>query len=173
MIELSELLEPSRIRCQCDISSKKRAFQTLAELLSPSISDLLDDGDSSKDDDGDTQHSDMDIFDALITRERLGCTGLGHGVAMPHSRLSNIDEPIAAMITLSEGIDFEAPDDQPVDLLVSLLVPEHCNDEHLRILAALAKRFSDDYFREEVRAFGTDQAADLYAFLKKQAPHPE
>ncbi len=162
------------MRCQCDLRSKKRAFQTLAELLAPGINDLPvpepAKKKSKKDADEEDPNSDMDIFEAFFTRERLGCTGLGHGVALPHSRMANIDEPIAAMITLAEGIDFEAPDGQPVDLLVGLLVPQDCNDEHLTILAALAKRFSDDYFRDEVRAFGTDQANELYSFLQQQAP---
>lgn len=162
MIELSELLNPSRIGCQRDIRSKKRALQTLAELLAPSVNEGLED----------EELSDMDIFDALITRERLGSTALGHGVALPHSRLANIDAPIAAMITLSDGVDYEATDGQSVDLLVGLLVPEHCNDEHLQILAGLAKRFSVDYFRDEVRAFGTDESENLYAFLQLPAPAP-
>lgn len=160
MIELSELLSPGRIGCQRDIRSKKRALQTLAELLAPSVSEGLDDD----------ELSDMDIFDALVTRERLGSTALGHGVALPHSRLANIEAPIAAMITLADGIDYEAPDDQPVDLLVGLLVPQDCNDEHLKILADLAKRFSNDYFRDEVRAFGVDESDNLYAFLQLPAP---
>ncbi len=166
MIELSELLAPSRMRCQCDIRSKKRAVQTLAELLAPSVGELLAEDEGPDDE----NHSDMDIFDALITRERLGSTALGHGVALPHSRLAAIEEPIAAMITLSDGVDFEAQDGQPVDLLIGLLVPERCNDEHLKILAALAQRFSDHYFRDELRTFGTGQAEDLYAFLKQTAP---
>lgn len=165
MIELSELLDPSRIRCQCDIRSKKRAVQTLAELLAPGVSELIDE---DKLDEG--EQSDMDIFDALITRERLGSTALGHGVALPHSRLANVNEPIAAMITLSDGVDFEATDDQPVDVLIGLLVPEHCNDEHLKILAGLAQRFKDHYFRDEVRSFGLDEADALYAFLQQPAP---
>lgn len=159
MIELSELLTPGRIGCQRDIRSKKRALQTLAELLAPSVSA----GDE------DDELSEMDIFDALITRERLGSTALGHGVALPHSRLADLDEPIAAMITLSDGVDYEASDNQPVDLLVGLLVPEKCNDEHLKILAELAKRFSNDYFRDEVRAFGVDEPEALYAFLQQPA----
>lgn len=160
MIEISELLKPSRIGCQRDIRSKKRALQTLAELLTPSINEGLE---------GD-ELSDMDIFDALITRERLGSTALGHGVALPHSRLSNIEAPIAAIITLSDGIDYEAADGQPVDLLIGLLVPEDCNDGHLQILADLARRFSDDYFRDEIRAFGVDESENLYAFLQLPAP---
>jgi len=175
MIELSELLDPSRMRCQCDIRSKKRAIQTLAELLATSVGEILTNnkapGDKvSEDASEDIAQSDMDIFDALITRERLGSTALGHGVALPHSRLADIAEPIAAMITLSDGVDFEAPDGQPVDLLIGLLVPEQCNDEHLKILAGLAQRFSDNYFRDELRTFGTDQAEALYAFLQQPAP---
>lgn len=160
MIDLSELLDPTRIGCQCDIRSKKRAIQTLAELLSASVDH----------DEEDDEASDMDIFDALITRERLGSTALGHGVALPHCRQADVKAPIAAMITLSEGIDYEAPDDQPVDILVGLLVPENCNDEHLKILAELAKRFSNDYFRDEVRAFGIDESAALHAYLQETKP---
>lgn len=170
MIELSQLLDPSRIRCQCDIKSKKRAFETLAELLAPTINNLLPQQDLEELEDGEQVHTDRDIFEALFTRERLGCTGLGHGVALPHSRMENLEEPIAALITLSNGVDFEAPDDQPVDLLVGLLVPENCNDEHLKILAAMAKHFSLDSFRDEVREFSANQNNDLYAFLKQQAP---
>ena len=180
MIELSELLDPSRMRCQCNIRSKKRAVQTLAELLAPSVVEILTknnrSGDKRPEDKGlgegaeEQAQTDMDIFDALITRERLGSTALGHGVALPHSRLANIKEPIAAMITLSNGVDFEAQDEKPVDLLIGLLVPERCNDEHLKILAALAQRFSNNYFRDELRTFGTDQAEALYAFLQQPAP---
>lgn len=167
MIELSQLLDPSRIRCQCDIKSKKRAFETLAELLAPTINSLPPQGDA---DDDEQVHTDRDIFEALFSRERLGCTGLGHGVALPHSRMENLEEPIAAMITLSDGVDFEAPDGQPVDLLVGLLVPTKCNDEHLKILAAMAKHFSLDSFRDEVRSFSADQNNDLYTLLKQQDP---
>lgn len=171
MIELSELLDPSRMRCQCDIRSKKRAVQTLAELLAPSVGQVLtDDKVTEGNAPEDKVQSDMDVFDALITRERLGSTALGHGVALPHSRLADIEKPIAAMITLSDGVDYEAPDGQPVDLMIGLLVPEHCNDEHLKILAALAQRFSDHYFRDELRTFGIDQAEALYAFLQQPAP---
>jgi len=165
MIELSELLDPSRIGCQCDVRSKKKALQTLAELLSDSIT--ADDDDTAENGDEQDQFTDMDIFDALLARERLGSTSLGHGVALPHSRLANIDEPIAALITLEKGVDYEAVDDEPVDMLFGLLVPEVCNDEHLQILSALAKRFSDNTFRETVRQFNPDQSQDLYDYLQE------
>ena len=191
-MDLPELLSPERISCNVRIQSKKRALQTLAELLGASIRENLgihepaaNDGDElpdpasfkaqtlaneakSKEEkakkaksknngsiEGDTPEylSDMDILDALISRERLGATGLGHGVALPHSRLSAIDKPMAAMITLDKGVDFESNDDQAVDLMLGLLVPENCNDEHLKILAMLAKRFSSEALRAELRSF--------------------
>ena len=168
MIELSQLLDPSRIGCHCDVRSKKKALQTLAELLSDSLA-IADEEDSVEDDKQDP-HSDINIFDALLARERLGSTSLGHGVALPHSRLADIDEPIAALITLEKGVDYEAVDDEPVDMLIGLLVPEVCNDEHLQILSALAKRFSDDKFRDTVRQFSPNQSQALFDYLQEPPP---
>jgi len=164
MIELSELLSPNRIVCQCNIRSKKRALQTLSELLAPSVCD------KQIDENVEPELSEMDIFDALINRERLGSTALGHGVALPHSRLNKVEVPIAAMITLESGVDYEAPDEQPVDILIGLLVPEKCNDEHLKILANLAKSLNSQHFRQQLRDFNTNQAQALYDYLQKQAP---
>ena len=107
----------------------------------------------------------MDILDALIVRERLGSTGLGHGVALPHSRLDVVDTPLAAMITLNEGVDFEAGDGEPVDLVLGLLVPRDCNDEHLKILANLARRFGDAEFREALREHDSGDA--LFEHLQR------
>ena len=191
-MDLPELLTPERISCNVRIQSKKRALQTLAELLGASVRESLgmqetavNGGDEvsdpakfkaqtlaneakskeekakkakskkngSVDDEMPDCLSDMDILDALISRERLGATGLGHGVALPHSRLCAIDKPMAAMITLDKGVDFESSDDQAVDLMLGLLVPENCNDEHLKILAKLAKRFSSESLRAELRSF--------------------
>ncbi len=176
-MDLSDLLEPERIRCQCDIQSKKRTLQTLAELLGESLrAKSASEAEASADSDGNDGKtstrkvrmsrkqsdkngdepetlSDMQILDALISRERLGSTGLGHGVGLPHSRMSMIQEPIAAFVTLSQGIDYESADGQPVDLVLGLLVPEDCNDEHLKILAQLARRFSDDTLRQSLRGF--------------------
>ncbi len=154
MIDLPELLVADRICCHCTIHSKKRALQTVAELLGTAFDD--------------EQMSDMDILDALIGRERLGSTGLGYGVALPHSRMENIEKPLAAMITLNDGVDFEAADDKPVDLVFGLLVPQECNDEHLKILAQLARRFSDADLRATLRSFATGDA--LFDYLKNLPP---
>lgn len=109
----------------------------------------------------------MDVLDALIVRERLGSTGLGHGVALPHSRMASIEKPLAAMITLNEGVDFDAADGEPVDLVLGLLVPQECNDEHLKILASLARRFSDAELRDKLRSFSSSD--ELLEHLKTTA----
>jgi PTS system nitrogen regulatory IIA component len=87
--------------------------------------------------------NDTQIFDSLLARERLGSTGLGHGIAIPHGRLAPLDSTAGALLVLETGIDFDAPDGQPVNILFGLLVPEACNDAHLQILAGLAAMFSD------------------------------
>jgi len=194
-MDLSDLLEPERISCRCNVQSKKRTLQTVAELLGESLRakhqakcDNADENATEEPDSGsglslkkmasrksadkpeteaDTL-SDMAILDALISRERLGSTGLGHGVGLPHSRLSCISEPIAAFVTLDEGVDYESSDNQAVDLVLGLLVPEECNDEHLKILAQLAKRFSDETLRTQLRNFNEPER--LYKHLLSLEP---
>ncbi|MFK8077085.1 MAG: PTS sugar transporter subunit IIA [Granulosicoccus sp.] len=197
-MDLSDLLEPERIRCQYSVQSKKRTLQTLAELLgdslrsqhlakcekaaeqnpedvekAPAKSGLSIGKKKSrkvpekKEDDVETL-TDMAILDALISRERLGSTGLGHGVGLPHSRLSCIQEPIAAFVTLNKGVDYESTDGQAVDLVLGLLVPEKCNDEHLKILAQLARRFSDEALRTQLRNF--TEPDKLYTHLLSLEP---
>ncbi len=125
MLDFVQLLDLSRIKCNQPISSKKRALESLAELLTPYAK----------------EHTHMDVLDTLSARERLGSTGLGHGIALPHGRMSNLQAPLAAIITLQEGIDFDSADAKPVVTLFALLMPQHCNEEHLQILSALAKLF--------------------------------
>ena len=159
MTDLPALLDSERIRCGCDIRSKKRALQTVAELMGESLrTGAAAGGDGNGGDGTESAVSDMAILDALTTRERLGSTGIGHGIALPHARLANIDEPLAALITLKEGVDFDSIDGEPVDVVVGLLVPEHCNDEHLKILADLAKRFSDQELRRTLRTCRSGEA---------------
>jgi len=126
-MHISSLLSPSRIVCHQDSGSKKRSLELLSHLLSTAL----------------PAFSEGELFDSLIERERLGSTGLGHGVALPHGRINGLDAPIAALVTLQSGIDYDAIDHQPVDLLFALLVPEESTDEHLQILAHLAAMFSD------------------------------
>ncbi|WP_455380356.1 PTS sugar transporter subunit IIA, partial [Acidihalobacter prosperus] len=95
--------------------------------------------------------SSHEIFDSLLARERLGSTGLGRGVAIPHGRISGLTQTQAAFIKLTRGIDFDAPDQQPVDLLFALLVPEECTDEHLETLGRLAQLFSEPTTVQQIR----------------------
>jgi PTS system nitrogen regulatory IIA component len=134
-MQISELLNPSRIANRQSSSSKKNSLEMLSRLLAESLPDFAD----------------SEIFDSLIGRERLGSTGLGNGVALPHGRVNGLKAPIAALITLEQGIDFDAIDNKPVDLLFALLVPEQSTDEHLQILARLAEMFSNQEFCSKLR----------------------
>jgi len=143
-MDITKLLAPERVLCLQDISSKKRVLEKLSELLCQGASDF------------DT----ADVFNRLIERERLGSTGLGHGVALPHGRMGKNEITIGAFIKLDEGVDFDSPDHQAADLLFALLVPEHHTSEHLQILASLAGMFSDTEFCNRLRQCETDE--ELY-----------
>lgn len=90
------------------------------------------------------------VFDSLFARERLGSTGLGQGVAIPHGRIKGLKQAVAAVVSVEPGIAFDSPDGQPVRLLVFLLVPEHANEEHLEILSELAELLSDSKVRDSL-----------------------
>lgn len=142
-MQLSELLTSSRTLCHVDVVSKKRAL----ELASQTIAEQLD-GLAAE-----------DIFSGLINRERLGSTGIGEGVAIPHCRLSGVTSAIGLLMTLSTPIDFDAIDNRPVDLICFLLVPEDGAEEHLQTLAGLAELFNDSSIRESLR--GCEDASSL------------
>ncbi|MDQ7076033.1 MAG: PTS sugar transporter subunit IIA [Gammaproteobacteria bacterium] len=149
MTTLKQLLSPSRIVHQAPASSSKKALETLSHLLSSATPNL----------------SQAEIFNALLSRERLGSTGLGHGMALPHGRMTSLEHPVGAMILLKSGIDFDAPDRQPVDILFSLLVPDSCTEDHLHILAKLAEMFSDPNFRQTLRH--SKDAPQLFQLLEQ------
>lgn len=146
-MQLSDLITPDRIGCNIDAQSKKRALEQLSELISQ---------------DQDTISS-TQVFDSLLARERLGGTGVGHGVAIPHGRLRNSEQTLGAFIKLARGVDYDAADKQPVDLLFALLVPEESTEEHLEILAKLAAMFSDGDMRNKLRH--AQSAADIHKLL--------
>lgn len=119
---IADLIDPARIDLNCRITSKKRLMEHIAAMLSRR-----------------TEIDEQSVFRVLVERERLGSTGVGHGVALPHGRMADIDNAILALATLDEPLDYQSPDDQDVRIVVGLLVPENANDAHLQILAHLAQ----------------------------------
>ncbi len=148
-MKISEILSVEGILCGSTVSSKKSAIEDLSELLAKNSPGL------------NYEH----IFDCLIARERLGSTGLGHGVAIPHGRLKGSTSTVAAFIQIEKGIDFDSPDGAPVDLLFGLLVPEESTDEHLQILSTLAELFSHDELLDELRQARSREA--IYQLLTR------
>jgi PTS system nitrogen regulatory IIA component len=134
-MQLSDFINVNRIKNDININSKKRALEELSNLITQ----------------GQTQLNAVAIFDSLISRERLGSTGVGYGLAIPHGRINNCNKITGAFIQLNKGIDFDAIDNQPVDMLFALVVPEESTDEHLQVLALIAAMFNDENFREKLR----------------------
>ena len=142
-MNIADIIVPERVACDVDVSSKKRALEKLSDIIAGNENFHL------------VTH---DVCESLLAREKLGSTGIGSGVAIPHGRLKNSDKTIAAFIRLHNGIDYDAIDNESVDLMFALLVPENSTEEHLQILAELAEMFSHESFREKLRET-TDSAA--------------
>ncbi len=139
MIKIADLITEHCVGCDIDVSSKKRGLEVLSEMMAA----------------GNDTLSATAIFNKLISREKLGSTGLGRGVALPHARMEGSEHAQAAFVKLQQGVDFDAFDHQPVDLLFALVVPEHFTDEHLQILARLAEMFSDTALCQQLRSAGS------------------
>lgn len=133
MNRLASILSAEHVLVQVDVSSKKRAFEE-AGLLFENLHGL----------------SRALVTDSLFSRERLGSTGLGHGVAIPHGRIKGLKAPMAAVFQLARPIAFDAPDERPVALMIFLLVPEAATQKHLEILAEIAEMLSDAPLREKL-----------------------
>lgn len=138
MFQLESLLKPELTLCKAPGVSKKRLFETVASFISRQHPQLRD----------------TDVYNGLLAREKLGSTALGNGIAIPHCRLSDCNTAIVALVTLEQGVDFDAPDGQPVDILFLLLVPEEAQQAHLDILAGLAQLLNEDRFCAQLRAAG-------------------
>lgn len=146
-MKLADILSSGRIATGVAVTSKKRALEEIAKLLALGTEGL----------------SATDIVTSLASREKLGSTGLGHGVAIPHGRVAGITRSVGAFIRLKHPVDYDTHDGQPVDLVFGLLVPQHATGEHLQHLAAIAEKFSDDDFCAAVHA-AKDETA-LHALL--------
>ena len=107
--------------------------------------------------------SEQSVLDALLTREKLGSTGIGKGVAIPHGRLDGIDSTIAIVVTNREAINFDAIDNRPVDIFVALLVPANETEQHLKTLATIADKLKDKQLCKQLRS--ASSAQELYQLI--------
>jgi PTS system nitrogen regulatory IIA component len=146
MNRLASILPTAQVLVHVDATSKKRAFEEVG-LLFENLHGL----------------NRALVTDSLFARERLGSTGLGHGVAIPHGRIKGLKAPMAAVLQLAQPIGFDAPDDLPVSLLIFLLVPEAATQKHLEILSEIAELLSDTALRAKLNSSAS--AAELHALI--------
>ncbi|HOZ64673.1 MAG TPA: PTS sugar transporter subunit IIA [Burkholderiaceae bacterium] len=154
MNRLASILSAEHVLVRVDATSKKRAFEE-AGLLFENLHGL----------------SRALVTDSLFSRERLGSTGLGHGVAIPHGRIKGLKAPMAAVFQLAQPIGFDAPDEQAVSLLIFLLVPEAATQKHLEILSEIAELLSDAGLREKLASCAS--AVELHGLISGWQPVPQ
>ena len=147
MNRLSSILPVTHVLVGVEATSKKRAFQD-AGVLFEQLHNL----------------NRAMVTDSLFARERLGSTGLGHGVAIPHGRIKGLKSPMAAVFQLAQPIGFDAPDEQLVNFLIFLLVPEAATQKHLEILSEIAELLSDATLREQLKT--TQDSAVLHGLIQ-------
>ena len=149
---IAKLLPVQNVVLDLDVSSKKRVFEHAGLMFENNHSIAR-----------------SQVFDSLFAREKLGSTGLGQGIAIPHGRIKGVKEAVGAMIRMREPIPFDAPDGQPVSLIFVLLVPERATDLHLQILSELAQMFSDNAFRDQL--LGASSATAVHGLIAEWQPH--
>lgn len=150
-MKLAEILSADRVASGHTFTSKKKALEELGNLLAKGAGVPA-----------------ADILVSLTNREKLGSTGLGHGVAIPHGRMAGIDGSIGAFMRLKHPLDYDAHDGNGVDLIFGLLVPQNASETHLKHLAAIAEMFSDDAFCKKMREAKDD--ASLFDLLNSFTP---
>jgi PTS system nitrogen regulatory IIA component len=149
---IAKLLSEPNVIIDLDVSSKKRVFEHVGLLFENNNSVAR-----------------SNVFDSLFAREKLGSTGLGQGIAIPHGRIKGLKEAIGAVVRTRQPIPFDAPDAQNVSIIFVLLVPDRATDMHLQILSELAQMFSEKPFREQLLAAPT--AAELHRLITQWQPH--
>ncbi|NIA67956.1 PTS IIA-like nitrogen regulatory protein PtsN [Pelagibius litoralis] len=149
-MELSDLIAPENVVPNLRVTSKKQALQELAKKAAEL-----------------TGQPERAVFEVLIERERLGTTGVGHGIGIPHGKLPELDRLYGLFARLESAIDFDAIDEQPVDLIFVLLAPETAGADHLKALARVSRLFRDRAICDKLR--GTDSADAVYALLTQGA----
>jgi PTS system nitrogen regulatory IIA component len=132
---LEEIIKPDSVLCNAHARSKKHCLEILSELLVRSHPGIASE----------------DIFEGLIERERLGCTSLDQGVAFPHCRVAGLDTSVGALIKLSEAVEFDSPDGEPVDLIFGLMVPAEVNEQDHANICDIAELLGDRDLRERLR----------------------
>jgi PTS system nitrogen regulatory IIA component len=144
---LEQIIKPDSVLCNAQARSKKHCLEILSELLVRSVPKI----------------NSEDIFERLVERERLGCTSLDQGVAFPHCRVEGLDTTIAALIRLSEPVDFDSPDGELVDLVFGLMVPKEINESHQANICSIADLLGDQTLRQKMRDATTSN--ELYDSL--------
>ncbi|MBU6467689.1 MAG: PTS sugar transporter subunit IIA [Betaproteobacteria bacterium] len=152
MDSIQKLLKQSHVVVDMEVTSKKRLFEQIGILF-----------------ENHNQLSRSLVYDALFNREKLGSTGLGHGFALPHGRLKGLKNPLCSFIRLNNSIPFESPDGQNVKMVFVLLVPDHANEHHLKLLSEIAEMFSDDALREKLES--TDSVEVTFQTIIDWTPH--
>lgn len=140
-MQLSDILSLERTENDVQAKSKKRALEIVSEIAQKTLD----------------QFETKTIFEKIMSRERLGTTSIGCGIAIPHCRLEGVNEATAVLIKLKQGVDYDAIDDEPVDIIMALFVPEASTDEHLELLAKLADLFSQAEIRDALRQASSKQ----------------
>lgn len=146
-MSLEKIIQPDGVLCNATARSKKHCLEILSELLVRSSPDIA---------------SDL-IFECLIERERLGCTGLSRGAAFPHCRVDGIETSNGALIKLSEPVDFDSADGQPVDIVFGMIVPTELTDEHRADIRLVTRTLADEELRVKLRSMNS--SVDLYETL--------
>jgi PTS system nitrogen regulatory IIA component len=149
---IGKLLALPNVVLDLEVASKKRVFEQVGLLFENS-----------------SQIAQSRVYDSLFAREKLGSTGLGQGVAIPHGRIKGLKDALGAVVRMKQPIPFDAPDGQPVELIFVLLVPDRATDLHLQILSELAQMFSDKAFRDRMRAAAS--AAEMHQLITHWQPH--
>jgi len=144
---LQEIIKPDGVLCNATARSKKHCLEILSELLARSSPDVANDS----------------IFECLNDRERLGCTGLDRGAAFPHCRMDGISESVAALIKLSEPVDFDSADGEPVDIVLGMLLPQELTPADRADMKMVTQVLADEGLRARLR--GTNTSGDLYDAL--------
>jgi len=152
-MQIKDFISEEGIVFSPSVSSKKAALEVLSDTLAYQDSNL----------------SKSKVLDALLAREKLGSTGLGEGIAIPHCRMQELDSIYITMLKLEEGVEYEASDEKPVFFLFCLVVPEDANEDHLKLLASLAELLDNEQLRTSIQ--NSSNAKELYQILTQDPKH--